>query len=232
VATPAFAGEDVDLLALLSDVNRRRLLENSRRESFPAGTVAFAAGGPGRTFVLRKGLVRVYWSIPDGREATVALIQPGNLVGGRNLVPGTAVMRGPSLVSIQVVVDSTLILLDFDTVRSLAGTEVEVVTAIATQLAARVRYDIRMIAVRTLGNITERLAFDLLERACRSQLAVGRLEARATHEDLAWSIGSSREVVSRALRGLRAAGIVETAPGVTRVRDPERLAEIVRTFVV
>ncbi|HZK75065.1 MAG TPA: helix-turn-helix domain-containing protein [Clostridia bacterium] len=89
-----------------------------------------------------------------------------------------------------------------------------------------------MIAVRSLGNISERLAFDLLERACRSQLAVGRLEARATHQDLAGSIGSSREVVSRALKGLRDDGIVETAPGMTRVLDSVRLAQIVRTLVI
>jgi CRP-like cAMP-binding protein len=232
VATPAFAGEDVDLLALLGDANRRRLLEKSKRAVYPAGTVAFHAGDPGRAFLLHRGLARVYWTVPDGREATVAFVYPGNLVGGRNLVPGSAAMRGTSLVSVQVVVDSTLIVLDLATVRRLAASEIEVVTAIATHLAARVRYDLRVIAVRSLGNIAERLAFDLLERASRLQLASGRLEARATHTDLAVSIGSSREVVSRALRNLRDAGIVETGPGRTRILDPVRLAEIVRTFVV
>jgi CRP/FNR family transcriptional regulator len=216
----------------LSDANRRRLLEHSRQAAYPAGTVAFRAGSPGRTFVVRRGLVRVYWTVPDGREATVAFIFAGGMVGGRNLVPGTAEMRGPSVVSVQVVVDSTLTLLDLETVRNLAAVEIEVVTAIATHLAARVRYDLRMIAVRSLGNIRERLAFDLLERACRSQLTAGRLEARATHEDLADSIGSSREVVGRVLKGLRTAGIVKTAPGVTRILEPIRLAEIVRTFAI
>jgi CRP-like cAMP-binding protein len=232
VTTPAFAGEDVDFLALLSSPNRRRLLEHSKHAVYPAGAVAFRAGGPGRAFVLRRGLARVYWTVPDGREATAAFIHPGNLVGGRNLVPGTPTMRGTSLVSVQVVVESTLTLLDLETVRSLAATEIEVVTAIATHMAARVRYDLRMIAVRSLGSMYERLAFDLLDRACRSQLASGRLEARATHEDLALSIASARVVVSRAIKGLRAAGIVETAPRITRVRDPVRLAEIVRTFAL
>jgi hypothetical protein len=37
VATPAFAGEDVDVLALMSDANRRRLLENARDERHPEG---------------------------------------------------------------------------------------------------------------------------------------------------------------------------------------------------
>ena len=172
----------------------------------------------------------MFWSLPDGREATVAFVYPGNLIGGRNLVAGTEIMRGPSLVSVQAVVDSTLIVLDIDTVTRVAAGEIEVVAAIATMLAARVRYDLRLIAVRTLGSLPERLAFDLLERASRSQLAIGRLEVRATQEALAASIGSSREVVSRALKILRDARIVETTPGMTRLLDPIRLAEIVRTF--
>lgn len=100
------------------------------------------------------------------------------------------------------------------------------------RLAAYVRSAARLIAVRSLGNIRERLAYDLLERACRSQLAVGRLDVKATQSDLADSIGSAREVISRALGTLRAEGIVETAPGTIRVILPMRLADIVRAFAV
>lgn len=232
VATPAFAGEDVDVLALLSEANRRRLLGNSRDEKHPAGTVAFGAGGSGRAFLLKQGLARTYWALPDGRQATTAFIYPGNLVGARSLVPGTRVMQGRALVFVQVVIDSTLTLLDLATARRVVAQEIEVVTAIATYLAARVRYDLRMIAVRSLGNVPERLAFDLLERACRAQLDGGELTANATHADLAASIGSSREVVSRSLKRLRAGGIVETAPGMVRVLDPVRLAQIVHSFVI
>jgi DNA-binding IscR family transcriptional regulator len=83
-----------------------------------------------------------------------------------------------------------------------------------------------------LGNIRERVAFDLLERAFQSQVAVGRLEALVTHADLAASIGSSREVVSRTLSNLRTERIIETAPGLIRVLDPIRLEAIVRAFVI
>jgi CRP/FNR family transcriptional regulator len=221
VATPAFAGEDVDVLALLSAANRRRLLENAHEETYPS-----------RAFLLKQGLARTYWAVSDGREATTAFIYPGNLVGARSLVPGTSIMQGPALVFVQVVTDSTLTMLDVPTVRAVVAQEIEVVTAIATYLAARLRSDLRMIAVRSLGDVPERLAFDLLERACRAQLADGALTARATHADLAASIGSSREVVSRALKGLRAHKIVETAPGKVRVLDPVRLAEMVHTFVI
>lgn len=221
------AGEDaIDFLSLLSDVNLRRVLEGSTKEVFPAGSIAFHPEGRERPFVLERGLARVYTSVPDGRQATVTFVHRNELAGG------TAIVGHPPRVQIQVVVKSLLTILDLETVRRLAATETEVCAAVAAHLAARVRSGFRLISVRSLGNIRERVAYDLLDRACQSQLVVGRLEVQATHSDLADSIGSSREVVSRALRDLRAAKIVQTAPRMVRVTDPLRLAAIVRGFVI
>jgi CRP-like cAMP-binding protein len=119
-----------------------------------------------------------------------------------------------------------------ENVRKLASTEIEILAAVATQLSARLRSSTRLIAIRTLGSIKERLAYDLLERASRSQLVVGRLDVIATHGELADSVGSSREVVSRAISALRGDGLIETTPGLVRVLEPIRLAEIVRAFVI
>src|SRR5258708_7759390 len=232
VAAQTFAYGYVDFLSLLTIANQRCLLEHSRQVEYRAGSVAVAAGEFGRTFLLRRGLVRIYWAASDGRETTITFIYPGNLVGAPLLVPSARGMqRWPGLVAAQIVVDSTLTLLDLETVRRVAAREIEVVTAIATCLAARVLHDVRKLAVGSLGNIPERLAIDLLERATRTQRSHGRLEARATHQDLADSIGTSREVVSRTLKALRADKIVETTPGLTRILDPIRLATTVRTYV-
>jgi CRP-like cAMP-binding protein len=226
MSTSGLAREDVDFLSLLSDANRRSLLEGSKQTVFPAGSIAFHPEGPPASFLLERGLARAYCSVPDGRQATLTFFHAHDLVGGTTLI------GRPPRIYVQAVVDSTMASLEVETVRNLAMTEIEVTIAIATHLAARVRSDFQLIAVRSLGSIRERLAYDLLDRACRSQLVVGRLECRATHSDLADSIGSSREVVSRALRDLRAAGIVETTPGRVRVIDPLHLAAIVRAFVI
>jgi CRP-like cAMP-binding protein len=230
VGTPAFAG-GVDLLSLLSSGKRRLVLEGSSRVHYRAGVVAFRPGPPARAFLVDKGLARVFMSLRDGREATVAFIHPRNLVGARNLIRGIPVEEDPPLTGVQAVIDSTFTLLDIENVCRLAAADTAVMTAIATHLAERVHYDLRVITVRTLGSVSERLAFDLLDRASRVQLSDGRLEARATHEDLAYSIGSSREVVGRNLKKLRSAGIVETFPGRTRIVNPERLAAMVRSYV-
>ena len=226
MSAPALAREEVDFLSLLSDANRRRLLEGSTKSVFPAGTVAFHPEGPAISYLLERGLARAYCTVPDGRQATVAFIHAHQLMGVM-----TVISRPPGIY-VQVVVESTMLTLDPETVRHLAMTELEVATAIGAHLSARIRSAFQLIAVRSLGNIRERVAYDLLDRACRSQLVVGRLECRATHSELADSIGSSREVVSRALKDLRVAGIVETAPGMIRVVEPMRLAAIVRAFVI
>ena len=230
MGTPAFAG-GVDLLSLLSSAKQRLVLEGSTRADYRAGVTAFRPGPPARAFLLDKGLARVFMSARDGREATVAFVHPGNLVGARNLIRGIPVEQDPPLTGVQAVIDSTFTLLEIERLRRLAATDIDVMSAIATHLAQRVHYDLLVVAVRTLGTVSERLAFDLLDRASRAQLAGGRLEAKATHEDLAYSIGSSREVVGRNLKELRSAGIVETVPGKTRIVKPERLAAMIRSFV-
>ncbi|HEX7264652.1 MAG TPA: Crp/Fnr family transcriptional regulator [Candidatus Dormibacteraeota bacterium] len=223
---PGPGGIDVDFLSLLSDVNRRRFLQNSTRAVYPAGAIVYHQKGPPVAFMCDRGLVVAYWIVPDGRKAALAFGHARELVGATNIVGQAAP------VFVQVVVESTLTMLDGEIVRNLAKTEMEVLAAIATHLTARLRDAFGVIAVRSLGNIRERVAFDLLERAIQSQFAHGRFEARATHTELADSIGSSREVVSRTLKGLRAVGIIETAPGLVRVLDPIRLEAIVRAFVI
>jgi CRP/FNR family cyclic AMP-dependent transcriptional regulator len=216
----------IDFLSLLGPVNRRRLLEGSTQVVYPAGSVPIQPDGPPVAFLLESGLARAYWDVPDGRQATIAFLHPNELVGA------TIVIGNLPWTFVQVITKSTITTLDVDRVRDLAATEIEVSGAITTHLAMRVRQAYRLIAIRSLGSIRERVAYDLLDRASRSQLDVGRLEVQATQADIADSVGSSREVMSRALRDLRGAGIVETAPGVVRVLSPERLAGIVRAFVI
>src|SRR5258708_6595834 len=222
MSAPVLARGGVDSRALWGEATRRGLLEASTRAVFPAGSIAYHPEAPQTSFLLERGLARAYCSVPDGRQATLTFFHAHQLIGG------TTVISHPPRVYVQAVVESTMLTLDLETVRRLAMAEIEVTIATATHLAALVRSAFMLIAVRSLGSIRERVAYDLLDRACRSQLLVGRLEARATHSDLADSIGSSREVVGRALSRLREEGIVETGPGLGRVVDPLRLATMGR----
>ncbi len=218
--------EEVDFMSLLSEPNRLRVLEGSKTKTYGPGAVIFRPGDSLIAFLVERGLARAYTSVPDGRQASVTFFHSHELIGG------TSIASRPPKIYVQVVVKTTMTCLQVETVRELAKTENEVIAAVATHLASRIRSAYRLVAIRTLGDIRQRLAWDLLERACRTQLELGRLEARVTQSDLADSIGSAREVVGRTLSGLRKDGIVETAPGLVRVIDPLRLAGIVRAFAL
>jgi CRP-like cAMP-binding protein len=219
------ADKNVDFMSFIGEANRRRVLEKSTQLVYPAGTLLFGERDPARVILIERGLVRIFRTVPDGRQATVAFLCAREVVGT------SMVVSEPPWVSAQTVTKSTVTDLNVETMRNVASTQIQVMTAIATQLAVLVQNAHRLVALRSLGNIRQRLAYDLLERACQSQLAMGRLDAVVTQQELAASIGSSREVVSRALKGLRAAGIIKTAPGVVSVVDPVRLSETVRAFL-
>lgn len=85
--------------------------------------------------------------------------------------------------------------------------------------------------MRSLGSVRERLAYDLMDRCCVSQLESGDMCFAATHANLADAVGTTRESISRALAKLRNEGAVATTPGLIRVADPMRLGAIVRGLV-
>jgi CRP/FNR family transcriptional regulator, cyclic AMP receptor protein len=223
---PAVDTDDFDFLSLLSASNRRRILEGSTQAVYSAGASIAHPGGAQPVFLIERGLARAYWSVPDGRQTTVAILRQHELVGG------AAVAGNPPWSFVQAITESTLTILDRQNVCALAEEEAEVAMAIATQLSRRISDACQLVAIRSLGNIRARIAYDLLDRAGQSQAVIGRLEVTATQAQLADSIGSSREVLSRALAELRAAGTVETAPGIIRILKPQQLAAIVSAFVI
>jgi CRP/FNR family transcriptional regulator, cyclic AMP receptor protein len=216
---------ETEFLPTLSAVNRRRLLEGSTRAVYPAGSIMMRPGGPPVAFLLEQGLARAYWNLPDGRQATIAFVHPNELTGG------AAIIGNSPWAFMQVITETTLTALDMKRARDLAKSEIEIAAAVSKHLAMRMRQADRLIAIRSLGNIRERLAYDLLDRAGRHRDG-GGLQIRATQADLADSIGSSREVMSRALRDFRTAGVVATAPGLILIQKPAHLAAIVDAFVI
>lgn len=210
----------VDFLSLLEEPKRRQVLAGSRRVTFPAGTTAYLPGAPDYAAVIDHGLVRVYVGDGGGRQATAFYRHRGELLT-------IGLVRRPAVnLYVQAVTDADLTALDVHLLRTMIDRDVEVSGALLINYSTLLAHSTRIIAVRSLGDITVRLAFDLLDRACANQLLSGRLVVRASQQQLADSIGSVREVVARSLRKLRDDGIITTAPNLVRVADIERLEEI------
>jgi CRP/FNR family transcriptional regulator len=136
-------------------------------------------------------------------------------------------VRRPAIdLYVQAVTDAELTSLDVNLLRTFMDHDLDVSRALLINYSTLLAHSTRIIAVRSLGDITVRLAFDLLDRACANQLLSGKLVVRASQQQMADSIGSVREVVARSLRKLRDDGIIATAPNLVRVQDIERLEEV------
>ena len=204
----------IPFLDRMPRASREQILVNSTRIRYPAGTIAFQPGDPDRADILEAGFVRLYLTSSGGRQTTIRYVHPGELVGG------LLVMGGVFDGSAQIITDSTVIHLDLLTVRRRVEVDPAVGSALAADLAQRYSHCVRTIALHAFGSVVQRVAFDLLDRACRTQLSAGNLEAAASQQEIADGVGSVRPVVAKSLTAIRARRLVDTAHRRVRIVDP------------
>lgn len=201
----------------LGPAKRELVLRGSARVWYPAGSVGFHPGDPERSGILESGMGRGYLTAADGRQTSVGYVHGGMLMFG------AGIMGEPFDGAAQFIVDSSVLLLDMPHVRGLVMSDVEICRAVAGDMAEWLHHCVRVIAVHAFGSVAQKLAVDLLERACNDQLRSGRLETQATQQELADSIASVREVVARAIGELRERGLIETSRRLIRIVDPQGL---------
>jgi CRP/FNR family transcriptional regulator, cyclic AMP receptor protein len=208
-------------LDLLTPPVRNELLRGARQVHVPAGATYEVQRAAPIVFVVESGLIRLFVSSQDGRQASVVYLHPEDAYAALEIIPAARA-------NLQALTDSTVLMLEPDNFARLATHNSSVSEATIRIMGRELARLVRIITVRSLGSMTERLAFDLLERSSEAQLRKGELTCHATHEQLADSIGSVREVVARIVGDLRSKGVVVTSPRRIRVVDPVRLARIVR----
>jgi len=206
--------------------SRQRILVNSNSIRYAAGTIPFQPGNSDRADILETGLVRLFLTSSDGRQTTIRYVHPGELMGGL-LVMGAA-FDG----SAQMTVDSTVTHLDIATVRRLVNIDPAVGSAIAADLAQRYSHCVRTIALHAFGSVVQRTAYDLLDRACRTQQSAAQLEAVASQQEIADGIGSARQVVAKAMTTIRARRLVDTSHRRIRIIDPVGLEALALSGVL
>lgn len=186
---------------------------------YAAGAVIFLEGDPAAgLFLIGEGMVKISRFSKDGREYILHLLHVGDtfndvaaLDGGPN--PATAIAHS------NVVVWRV----ERRDLQAIAARYPELSWALIESLARRARHLVGIVHDLSMRNVRGRLAHLLLEQAERSQEdEVARL---LTQEEMAGRLGTVREVVGRALRGLAADGIIEFDRHRIIILDPDRLAQ-------
>lgn len=213
------AAIDRSFLAQLPGAVLERLLAGAVLEAVPAGTTTYRAGGEPRPSLIVEGLLRSYFSGPDGRQVTVRYARPGDVLGV------VATHGRPAPLHVQALTDAQRLLLDSDTLRDLAKTDADVSWAMLGELTDTVYSLWHEIAATAFASVPQRVARHLLEIAAREQEAEGGgLIAHVSQQELADLAGSVREVVARALRELRDEDVVRVGRSGIEVVDPASLA--------
>ena len=179
----------------------------------PAGTTTYRAGGEPRPSLIVSGLFRSYFAGPDGRQVTVRYAREGDTLGV------VAAHGGPAPLHVQALTDSTRLRFETETLRELATNDAQVAYALLGEITNTVYELWHEIAATAFATVPQRVARHLLEEA-----EGGTLVAHVSQQELADLVGSVREVVARALRELRDAGIVQVSRSGIVVVDPASLA--------
>ena len=195
---------------------RARLLAGAIRIDLPAGAVVYRQDEPPRTIVVESGVLRAFLRSPDGREATVRFARAGDTIG---LAMATG---GPAPISVEVALPATIVVLLVDVLRNLIDTDPAVARAVAEELGRQLFAAYEEAAESQLLTVRERVIDRLLDLA--EDEGDGRLVVRMTQQELADGVSAAREVVSRALAGLRRARLIETGRDRITILDPAGLA--------
>lgn len=185
----------------------------------PAGLI-YRHGDEPRAGLVVEGLLRVYMVASSGRQVTVRYARAGDVLGI------AAAVGGPPPVSVQAVTESELWMISVQRLLDMGERDPAVAMPLARELTRRLYETLEELAGHAFGTVGERVAHHLLDMAARSQEESKGLVARVTHQELADAVGSSREVVTRAIGRMRRAGVVEPRGDGIWLLDPAKLHAI------
>ncbi|MGH7470638.1 MAG: Crp/Fnr family transcriptional regulator [Longimicrobiales bacterium] len=210
-ALPLFSGLDPAAVQLLAS--------GAVERSFPKGTVFWKAGArPRGLFVIIDGRVRVVRTA-GGKQYTLHTEGAGGTLGevplfGEGVMPATALAAR----------DTRCLIVAHDVLRAAMGADPELALRLLKRMADRVRTLLDRLDHRTATTVTAGLCALLLDR--HAQARGGVFTLGATQTEVAEELGTVREVVVRALRQLRHAGLIESAGRAGyRVRNERALQE-------
>jgi CRP/FNR family transcriptional regulator/CRP/FNR family cyclic AMP-dependent transcriptional regulator len=189
----------VSLFAELEDPELRALSVAASVRHYAAGAPILREAEPGdQFFVLMRGEVKVFVDSPDGREVVLIHLQVGDFFGEMALFGGET-----RSASVTALTDSELVVLAREGFLDVLSRDFPLTRKILKTLSARLRRANEIIESLALQDVGGRLARYLVRLADEAgKPAVdGYFEVnRPTHQEIANSIGATRETVTRMLR--------------------------------
>jgi CRP/FNR family transcriptional regulator, cyclic AMP receptor protein len=191
-----------DAPELLGAADLREISRNAVMRRYPAKAMVVTEGDQTDSlFIIQEGRVKAFISDEAGREVVLSEMRPGEYFGE------VALDRGPRSASVMTLEPSVMSVIpgaDFD---RFVQENPRFATFFIRHLLRRIRVLTRNVGTLALMDAYGRVARFLLENAI-SEGGADYVPHRPTQADIAARVGCSREMVSRAFKGLVQEGYI------------------------
>jgi CRP/FNR family transcriptional regulator len=198
----------VPLFTGLSDAEMNSLVERALPRRFEQGELIFAEGDPCQgLYVVESGTVKIFKTSSGGREQVLTVEGPGSSVAELPVFDGA-----PYPASAIASSDATLLFISKKDFQALGLQHPEVALQVLRVVGARLRGLVSIIEELSFTTVRHRLLSLLLREAGQKGKQTPRgieFTFTTSNQELAFQIGTVRELVSRNLSRLQAAGLLK-----------------------
>lgn len=210
------------IFAETSPANQHALFRGGMLVQLPAGyRIGDEPHKESRVMLVISGSFRMFYTDESGKQLTVRYINTGEIMG---LV---AAVGGHFPLEIEALEDASGWVVSGAQIQSVAKEHAELAWQIAQECARRLAGVFHELTSVAFGTIRERLIHHLLKLAETGRTSADdpeRVAVRASQQELADAVGTSREVIARSLRELRERKLVQSDPATKQlVLNPQGL---------
>jgi CRP-like cAMP-binding protein len=197
----------VPIFSELAEEDITSLARLASRKRYPKDTVVFFENEEGDFFfTILEGRIKVTILGDDGREVILSVLGPGDFFGEMALLDNEP--RSATAIAVE---ESELLSLHRNDFQTVLNDNKSITSALIRVLSARLRRANHQISTLALLDVYGRVARVIVDMAREEgkRLRDGRIAfRRATHQEIANRIGTTRETVTRMLKDLERQGLI------------------------
>lgn len=205
-----------------------RLEEQSRSRTFRKGAAVYLPSDQADSvFLLAEGRIRLCSITPDGKEAIMGFVEPGEVFGELALFESNSHEERA-----EAATDSTVVLMPGELLRQCMENSPKLaigVTKLIGLRRARIERRLRSLLFRSNRERLVQLLLDLAEQYGQKNALGVLIGISLTQQDLASIIGATRESVTMILGELKSEGLLHVARQKIFIRDIALLAAVIQT---